>query len=717
MKRNLLVITIAATLFGCGGSGTKEATVKPDTRPYQLHQTIYYGGNILTMAGDEPQYAEAIVQREGKIAFVGSKEEALATYGGKAEEVDLRGKTMLPGFIDAHGHYINSLLVANQAKLYPPPSGPGKDVPSIIAELEKFARERNVPKGEMIMGYGYDDSVMPDGRLLNRDDLDAAFPDNPVRVDHVSMHGAVMNSLALAKYGFSAETKTPPGGVIVRKPGTEEPWGLIMETAFLPVMEQAEPMTAQQEVDWTRAGQMLYAEAGITTAHEGATHQAQFQTMMRASKAGANIIDVVAYPFITDADKVLAELPVSDWGKYENHFKVGGIKITLDGSPQGRTAFFTTPYLTGGPAGEKNWTGEPTFPQDLANKMVKKVYDLNVPLIIHCNGDAAIDAFLEAYELARGGDTSRPWNVTTIHTQFMRADQIPKFVKYEVRPSFYTLHTFYFAETHIANRGEKQGSYISPMRDAIDAGLRPTNHTDFVVAPLDQMMMLWSAVNRVSRAGAVIGPDQRVTAYEGLKAMTEWAAEQYGEQDTKGTIEVGKRADLVILDNNPLEVEPMAIKDIRVVETIKEGRTIYPASAGELEPPRVAVEESSRTYSWTTSACDMAGVNSAAGRQWTLTRLNDETIDVAKPPTLLFEGGKLSIFGGVNQLTGSYALVGDSVSMSDLASTRRAGPPELMELERTFADTLASVDSFHVSGDELSLASDGTIVAAFRSAE
>ncbi len=394
------------------------------------------------------------------------------------------------------------------------------------------------------------------------------------------MHGAVMNSLALKKYGFSAETKTPPGGVIVRKPGTDEPYGLIMETAFLPVMEKAEPMTHEQEIAWTKAGQMLYAEAGLTTAHEGATHLAQLQTIKRATDAGANIIDVVAYPFITDVDKVLAEFPVSQWGKYDKRFKIGGVKITMDGSPQGRTAFFTTPYLTGGPAGEKDWKGEPTFPQDVANQMVKEVYDLQVPLILHCNGDAAIDAFLTAYEFARAGDYSRPWNVTTIHSQFMRKDQIPRFVQYKVRPSFYTLHTYYFAEAHIANRGREQAMYISPMRDALDAGLRPTNHTDFVVAPLDQMFMLWSAVNRISRAGAAIGPDQRVTPLEGLKAMTINVAEQYGEQDAKGTLEAGKRADLVILDRNPLKVEPMAIKDIKVVETIKDGKTIYRRNGG-----------------------------------------------------------------------------------------------------------------------------------------
>ena len=545
----------------------------------EVADAIYYNGAILTMAGSEPTYVEALAVKNGKIALAGSKDDALGMKGDGTRVVDLQGKALLPGFLDAHSHYINSLLVANQCKLYAPPSGPGKDVPSIIAELKKCAAQRNTAKGEMIMAYGYDDTVMPDGRLLNRGDLDEAFPDNPVRVDHVSMHGAVLNSLALEKYGISAQTRTPPGGVIVRKPGTDEPWGLIMETAFLPVLEQAEPMTAQQEIEWSKAGQMLYAEAGITTAQEGATHLPQFQTMTRASAAGANIIDVVAYPFITDVDKVAAELPVSEWGKYNKRFKVGGVKITLDGSPQGRTAFFTTPYLTGGPGGEKDWSGEPTFPQDLANDMVKKVYGMNVPLMLHCNGDASIDAFLTAYEYARAGDYTRPWNVTTIHTQFLRKDQIPKFVKYGVRPSFYTLHTFYFADAHIQNRGKEQAMYISPMRDAIDAGLQPSNHTDFVVAPLDQMMMLWSAVNRESRAGDEIGPDQRVTPYEGLKAMTEWVAEQYDEGATKGTLAAGKLADLVILDRDPLQVEPLAIRDIKVVETIKEGVTIYPAPA------------------------------------------------------------------------------------------------------------------------------------------
>jgi predicted amidohydrolase YtcJ len=170
-----------------------------------------------------------------------------------------------------------------------------------------------------------------------------------------------------------------------------------------------------------------------------------------------------------------------------------------------------------------------------------------------------------------------------------------------------------FAKTHIANRGEAQASYISPMQGRIGAGLRPMNHTDFVVAPLDQMMMLSSAVNLVSRADVELGPGQRVSAFEGLKTMTEWAAEQYDEADRKGTLEVGKLADLVILDKNPLKVDPMTIKDIQIVETIKEGVTIHPAAASTIKPPSPPGKDPKATYTWSTHICDMAGSRSSAG--------------------------------------------------------------------------------------------------------
>lgn len=194
---------------------------------------------------------------------------------------------------------------------------------------------------------------------------------------------------------------------------------------------------------------------------------------------------------------------------------------------------------------------------------------------IHANGDAAIDVLLKAHEYAAAGDLAKDRHTTVIHSQFVRRDQLDKYVEYNLIPSLFTEHAFYFGDTHVRLRGREQAHFLSPMRTAIDMGLRPTNHTDFNVSPLDQLFVVWTAVNRVSRSGEVIGADQRVTALEALKAITINAAYQYREEQSKGSITVGKLADLVILDGNPLSVDPMDIKDIEVVETIKEGRTIY----------------------------------------------------------------------------------------------------------------------------------------------
>lgn len=569
MKKKLFISAIVLLTFaGCdqySGQGNQSNPA----------DSIYFGGDIITMERESAQYVESVAIKDGKILFVGNKEEALKMKGDRTILHDLKGKTLLPGFLDAHSHYINSLSVSKQLNLYPPPSGPGKDVAEIVAALKQFKADNNITDGELIQAYGYDDSVMPDGRFLNRDDLDEALPDNPVLVGHVSMHGGVLNSSAMKKWGINEKTETPPGGIIVRKSGTNEPYGLIMETAFLPIFGSIPPPDETEEIELTIAAQRMYAENGITTAHDGATHLKDIQVIDRATKAGANIIDVIVYPFITELDTILSEFPLELWGKYQDRLKIGGVKVTIDGSPQGRTAAFTSPYLTGGPSGEKDWLGKLTFPQKFINDFVKRVYDLGVPLNIHANGDGAIDAFLRAHETVAENDLTKDRNITMIHAQFTRKDQIPKFVEYKITPSFYTLHTYYFAEAHIQNRGKEQAMYISPMRDAIDAGMKPTNHTDFVVAPLDQMFMLWSAVNRISRKEEVIGENQKITPYEGLQAMTINVAHQYQEENLKGSITQGKLADLVILDKNPLKVEPVAIKDILVLETLKEGKTIY----------------------------------------------------------------------------------------------------------------------------------------------
>ena len=196
---------------------------------------------------------------------------------------------------------------------------------------------------------------------------------------------------------------------------------------------------------------------------------------------------------------------------------------------------------------------------------------------MHGNGDASIDMALKAHEANAGGDLRRDRRTTIIHSQFVRRDQLAKYKEYQFVPSLFTEHTFFFGDTHVLNRGKDQAYFLSPLKSSVEMGLKPTNHTDFNVAPIDQMLVVWSAVNRTSRSGQVIGPDERVTPLQALEAITINAARQYREEASKGSIETGKQADLVILDANPLTVAPDAIKDIKVLETIKGGKTIFAA--------------------------------------------------------------------------------------------------------------------------------------------
>lgn len=551
------------------------------TATAQTADAIYAGGQIVTMDRKQPT-AEAVAIRGGRILAVGPSARVMTHKGAETNWIDLGGRVLLPGFIDPHSHLAAAMTLSEQADCSSPPVGLVKDIPGLIAALKAFREARGIRPGETIVGHGYDRAGLAEGRELTRRDLDAAFPDNPVIVGHVSMHGAVLNSAALRRFGISAATLTPPGGIIAREPGSDEPAGLLMEAAYLPVLAAlSAPASPERERARLSSAQRIYAAAGITTAQEGATDFDQLEALRRGADRGALSIDVVALPIITDLDRILAKNPPDSFGTYRNRLKLGGVKIVLDGSPQGKTAYFTTPYLTGGPTGQADWRGEPSFPPDICAAMFKRCYDLKLQAFVHANGDAAIDLLLSSHERAAAGDRAADRRTVAVHSQFVRPDQLDRYAADGIIPSFFTAHTYYFGAAHLTNRGKAQTFFLSPMKTAIRKGLRPTNHTDFNVVPIDQMMVLWTAVTRKSLSGQVIGPGERVSPMEALEAITINAAYQYREESSKGSIEPGKLADLAILDRNPLTVDPDAIKDIRVMETIKEGRTIYRRGAGE----------------------------------------------------------------------------------------------------------------------------------------
>ena len=524
--------------------------------------TIFHGGTIITVDDGLPT-AEAVAVANGRIVAVGTTLEVFKLQGATTKLIDLAGKTLVPGFVDGHSHFMSCIDFLRQANCWSPPAGTCQSVADVIAALGEQAARNGAKPGEFIVGFGYDPELLHEKRGPSRAELDAAFPDNPVIVIHVSAHGATLNSKALAHYGITALTPTPPGGVIGRQTGSQEPDGV-------PGPTPDEMLALLPE------GQKLYLAAGVTTAQEGATNKNQLDLLRAAADRGLLELDVVALPFVTDFDAIFGSgVPPKLERAYRNRLRIGGVKILSDGSPQAKTAFFTKPYLTGGPAGEKEWRGEPTFTPGEIAEFVKRVYAGDAPLFMHCNGDAAIDALLEAHRAAAGDDPSRDRGTVAVHAQFIRPDQLQKFLAWKITPSFYTEHCFYFGDTHVKNRGRQQADSISPMKSALRLGMHPANHTDFNVAPIDQINTISTAVNRRTRSGMILGEGERVTPIEALRAITLDGARLYGEETQKGSIAIEKLADLVILSANPLVVPPETINEITVEETIKEGKTVW----------------------------------------------------------------------------------------------------------------------------------------------
>jgi len=541
---------------------------------------IIRGGPIVTVNPGRPT-AEAVAIVGGTIVAVGSDSDVMQHRGDATVVTELAGKTLVPGFVDGHSHFCSLVDVQTQALCASPPAGPCKTVADVIAALKAVQARRKLGPGKFVMGFGYDPELLAEKRPPSKQELDAAFPENPVILVHVSGHGAMLNTKALAAYDVTAATPTPPGGVIGREPGSNEPNGLLFETAFLPIFAKVPGPGDDETLELLKAGQQLYLREGITTAQEGATMKHQVDLLRILANRGDLKLDVVMLPFIAEIDAIFAGQPPRNETEYKNRLRIGGVKVVMDGSPQGRTAAFTTPYLTDGPAGQKNWRGELSFPQPVLNEWVKKVYDGGATLFVHCNGDAAIDALLEAHRFASGDDPAKPRGTVGVHSQFIRHDQLEKYRAWKITPSFFTIHCFYFGDTHVANRGRSQADFISPMKSARALGLRPANHTDFNVAPLDQLFTMHTAVNRISRSGQTIGADERVTPMQALEAITIDGARIYGEEAKKGSIEVGKAADFAVLSANPLTVPPATIETIRVEETIKDGTTVWKRASGD----------------------------------------------------------------------------------------------------------------------------------------
>ncbi|WP_217968598.1 amidohydrolase [Adlercreutzia caecimuris] len=523
---------------------------------------------------DEDARADALlVDDEGRIAFVGPLEEARERAGG-AEEVDLGGAAVVPGLIDPHSHFTGALQYLLFADLSACTS-----FAEITETLKAFAAKRHIGPDGVIMGNGYDQNNLVEQRHPDKSVLNAVSEDTPVLITHVSNHMGVANDRLLKLAGVTPATPDPEGGRYGRMDGTGDLDGYAEEPAAMnPFYAVTTPRLGLDFNAMIGDMQRIYLEHGVTTCQDGATAPDMAAVMAGLAKAGLLQMDIVAYPMWgTDVMATLAANAEFDSQRYTGHFRFGGLKMFLDGSPQGLTAWMTEPYVEG-PDGERDWVAYGTMTDDDAAAFAKAAIDSNHQLLCHTNGDAAADQLLRVYEAARDASDNpdkaalRP---VMIHCQTARTDQYEKMAEIGMIPSIFSSHIWYWGDAHLRNFGPVRGGRVSACGDAARAGLPFTLHTDTPVLRPNLLEAAWCAVNRVTKAGAQLDEDQKVTPYQAMRAITFNGAYQYGEEADKGTLEAGKLADLVVLDRNPLAVDPREIRDIKVLATIKEGEVIY----------------------------------------------------------------------------------------------------------------------------------------------
>lgn len=536
--------------------------------------TIYSGGPIITIDDTVPR-AEAVAVGNGRILAVGTLEDMKALRGDATNDFDLAGGTMLPGFVDSHGHVVFGGLQALSANLLAPPDGNVTDIASLQAALDTW-RKRNadsVKKLNLIVGFGYDNAQLKEVRHPTRADLDAVSADTPIVIVHQSGHIGVANSAALAMADIDADTENPAGGVIQRNDdGT--PNGVLEEYAFFPVlMKSLASLGPDGMQEFTRAGSRMWASFGYTTGQDGRATGPAGEAVKAVAASEGLPIDIVSFPDVLEAQDYIAANASQE---YVNRFRVGGCKLTIDGSPQGFTALRDRPYYA--PVGNypPGYKGYSAITAEQADKAIDWCFSQGLQVIVHSNGEGASDILLNAIEKAQAKHADVDNRPVLVHGQFLREDQVDRAKALGVFPSLFPMHTFYWGDWHAAHTvGPVAAQNISPTGWLVERDMIFGTHHDAPVALPDSMRVLSATVTRRTRSGKILGPDQRVDVLTALKAMTIWPAWQHFEEDEKGSITVGKKADFVVLSADPTAVDPLTIADINVLKTIKADAVVY----------------------------------------------------------------------------------------------------------------------------------------------
>lgn len=520
-------------------------------------KTLFYGGKILTMSA--PLYVDAVMIEDGKIIDMGDEAELRMKYRDY-EEKNLCGAAMLPGFIDAHSHFIQAAMSFMQVDL-----NGAETYEEIDKRIKDFIKENELPSGSFINACGYDNNSMPGYKNPPLDVINGFAPGHPLIIHHKSGHMGLMNSEAMKFFGITDDITAPAGGKIGKENGHLT--GYFEENAYFTYLKSSPMPDFSDILAGVKKAQKKYASYGIVTAHEGMVAKEMIPLYTALVKNNILDLDVKLYMDKGAYDDGIEMLKDFDSDKV----KISGIKIFLDGSPQGRTAWLRKPY-----ADDENYSGYGTLKDEEVIAAFNMAAERKTQLIAHSNGDAAIEQFLRCLEIAEKTHPElKELRPVIIHGQLMGRDQLKKAKKLGAMVSFFVAHTYHWGDVHIRNFGFDRASNISPAGSALAEGVKFTFHQDTPVIEPDMLETLWCAENRITKDGVQLSETERISRFDALNAITVNGAWQYFEEENSGDISVGKKADFVVLDQDPLSDEVKDLRDIKVLKTYKGGKCIF----------------------------------------------------------------------------------------------------------------------------------------------
>jgi predicted amidohydrolase YtcJ len=543
MKKILLMLFILAILVVVGVPAAFHFS-KPSIEDYRA----FYNGNIITMNEIQPK-AQAMLLAGDKIEKLGSTEEILTLLPEGYPSIDLKGKTIVPGIIDAHGHFPGEGLPAVAADLNSPPIGNKLVISDIIEALTEQAQKTD--KGDWVRGFGYDDTTIAEQRFITVQELDAISTEHPIFVFHISAHMAVVNSYGLELLGIDKNTQNPEGGEY-KKDKNGELTGLLLENAHQSAKQAALHFSPLDALSVINLATDRYLQQGITTAQNGLLQKINFDITTMSAKLGLYNIRQIIWPAAETADAILAgEKETNAFN--DEMFKLGAVKIVADGSIQGYTGYLTHPYHVTAKDRQDDYVGYPLQARQTLIDSVEKFHKAGLQIAIHGNGDASIDDIIAAVENAQNKYPNKDPRFIVVHSQMVRDDQLLKYKALGITPTYFNAHIYYWGDRHNdIFVGPERARRMSPLASTEKLGIKYTTHSDSPVVPMTPWLNAWNAVSRETSSGKVLGLNEAVSPYSALKAMTIDAAWQVFEEHSRGSLEAGKLADFVILENDPL---------------------------------------------------------------------------------------------------------------------------------------------------------------------